>query len=129
MRLTVAVAVLLLSGCGGHAGPDDSAFHAAVTAGQSGAEVNFDGVVQGEPVRSGSHEHLVVLAATGERLEIDHNTDLAPWVPAHSGDRVVVRGQLYIDPGPRLGVHCTHARTSRGCPAPGWVEAAGTYYE
>ena len=125
----VVSGILLLAGCGGHESPDDAAFHSAVTAGQSGAEVNFDGVIEADPLRSGIHEHLLVKAATGEQLEVDHNTDLAPWVPAHRGDRVTVRGQLYIDPGPKLGVHCTHAKTSRGCPVPGWVEEAGTYYE
>ena len=131
MRLSAAAvgAALLLAACGGHQAPDDAAFHSSVAAGRSGDEVTFDGVVQAEPVRSGTHEHLLVQAATGEQLEVDHNTDLAPWVPAHRGDQVKVRGQLYIDPGPRLGVHCTHARTSRGCPVPGWVEEAGTYYE
>jgi hypothetical protein len=50
-------------------------------------------------------------------------------VPAHAGDSLVIQGQLYIDPGPHVGVHCTHAATSSGCPVPGWIEFAGNYYE
>jgi len=50
-------------------------------------------------------------------------------VPAHVGDALIIHGQLYIDPGPHAGVHCTHATTSSGCPDPGWIEFAGNYYE
>ena len=62
-------------------------------------------------------------------LEIDHNTSLASAVPAHVGDSLIIQGQLYIDPGPHVGVHCTHAATSSGCPDPGWIEYQGNYYE
>jgi hypothetical protein len=62
-------------------------------------------------------------------LEVDHNTTLAPYVPTHAGDQLVIHGQLYIDPGPRVGVHCTHAHTSSGCPNPGWIELGQNYYE
>lgn len=85
--------------------------------------------MQAEPQRVGTHEHLTVATPAGDRLEIDHNVDLAPWVPAHGGDTVTVHGQLYIDGPGRDGVHCTHARTSRGCPDPGWIELHGSYYE
>jgi Protein of unknown function (DUF3465) len=91
--------------------------------------VTFAAEVQGEPQRVGTHEHLVVATPQGDRLEVDHNVDLAPWVPAHGGDTVTVRGELYIDAPGRQGVHCTHAKTSSGCPVPGWVELHGKYYE
>jgi hypothetical protein len=91
--------------------------------------VTFSGQVQSEPARVGGHEHLTVVTALGDRLEVDHNLDLAPWVPAHRGDTVTVHGQLYIDAPGVDGVHCTHSRTSRGCPIPGWVELHGSYYE
>jgi hypothetical protein len=55
--------------------------------------------------------------------------DLAPWVPAHAHDAVTIHGQLYVDAPGRDGVHCTHARTSSGCPAAGWIQLHGTYYE
>ncbi|MDQ6772910.1 MAG: hypothetical protein M3024_07975 [Candidatus Dormibacteraeota bacterium] len=102
---------------------------AAVQGNRSGAEVTFDATILAAPVRSGSHEHLIVTAPGGSRLEIDHNVSLATWVPAAGGDPVVVHGQLYIDSPTRVGVHCTHAKTSSGCPYPGWVEWRGSYYE
>ena len=81
------------------------------------------------PVESGGHERFHVKATTGEVLEVDHNTTLAANVPVHAGDHVVIHGELYIDPGPRIGVHCTHAETSSGCPNPGWIRLGDDYYE
>ena len=114
--------------CGGRDQPNDQGFHAAVQAHSSGVEVTFDGTVIASPEGSADHERIEVRAPTGEQVEIDHNVSLAPWVPVHDGDHVVVHGQLYLDPG-RVGVHCTHARTSSGCPEPGWIELKGSYYE
>jgi hypothetical protein len=91
--------------------------------------VTFHGKLTAEPASVGSHEHLPVADPYGDRLEIDHNTGLAPWVPAHTGDDVIIHGQLYIDSPSQVGVHCTHAKTSSGCPDPGWVELRGQYYE
>jgi len=120
----------LLLGCGGeHAAPDDTGFQQAVRQGSSGSEVTFDGRLLQDPFQSGTHERLVVSAPGATRLEVDHNTGLANWVPAHQGDSVVVHGQLYIDSPSQIGVHCTHSRTSRGCPFPGWIEHGGRYYE
>jgi hypothetical protein len=129
-RLALAVAALLmLAACGERETPDDQALHRDVVNGASGAEVTFDAVVLDNPVESGGHERFDVKAPTGESLEVDHNTTLAHFVPVHTGDAVVIHGQLYIDPGPRLGVHCTHATTSSGCPNPGWIMFGSTYYE
>jgi Protein of unknown function (DUF3465) len=127
--LAVLAAVLILVACGGRDSADDQALHRDIANNTNGAEVTFDATLVSEPVESGNHERFEVTAPTGERLEIDHNTDLAPYVPIHQGDQIVVHGQLYIDPGPVLGVHCTHAATSSGCPDPGWIEYNGTYYE
>ena len=80
-------------------------------------------------MESGGHERFEVKASTGETLEIDHNTTLAASVPIHAGDTVVIHGQFYIDPGPHLGVHCTHGATSSGCPNSGWIEFNNNYYE
>ena len=91
--------------------------------------MTFDATVLGNPVESGGHERFEVKATTGEMLEIDHNTDLATSAPLHTGDHLVIHGQLYIDPGPRIGVHCTHAHTSSGCPNPGWIMFDNNYYE
>ncbi len=82
-----------------------------------------------EPQDAGAHEHLTVVTSLGDRVEVDHNVDLAQRVPAHAGSAVTIRGQLYVDAPGRDGVHCTHAKTSRGCPVPGWIELGGTYYE
>jgi hypothetical protein len=129
-RFALGVAVLLaLVGCGERATADDQALHRDVVNGSSGAEVTFDATLLDNPVESGGHERFDVKAPTGERLEIDHNTTLAQYAPLHAGDSVVIHGQLYIDPGPRLGVHCTHAATSSGCPSPGWIMFGTSYYE
>jgi hypothetical protein len=129
-RFVGAVAmVLVVSACGGRAATDDKALHQDVVNDTNGAEVTFDANLVDNPVESGGHERFHVKATTGEVLEIDHNTTLATAVPVHKGDRVVIHGQLYIDPGPIFGVHCTHAATSSGCPSPGWIMFGNNYFE
>jgi hypothetical protein len=129
--IALVLGAALLAGACGQDRPaaDDAGLHQAVANGRDGTEVTFDATVASEPAAGGSHERFQVQAATGETLEVDHNASLAPWVPAHLRDELVIHGSLYIDPGPRAGVHCTHARTSRGCPVPGWIMLAGRYYE
>jgi hypothetical protein len=129
VALALAVLLLVVIACGGRDAADDQTFHKDVVNGSSGAEVTFDATVLDTPVESGGHERFNVRAATSETLEIDHNTTLAPFVPIKTGDALVIHGQLYIDPGPRIGVHCTHAATSSGCPNPGWIMFANNYYE
>jgi len=130
MRGLAAIAfALLLIACGGREATDDQGLHQDVQNSTNGAEVTFDATVLNDPVQSGDHERFEVKTTTGETLEIDHNTNLAQAVPIHKGDGVVIHGQLYIDPGPHYGVHCTHAHTSSGCPSPGWIEYADNYYE
>lgn len=129
-NLAIAAAVLLaLVACGGRDTADDPALHRDVVNDSNGAEVTFDATLLDNPAESGGHERFDVKATTGERLEIDHNTDLAAYAPIHAGDHVVIHGQLYIDPGPVIGVHCTHAHTSSGCPQPGWIMFKSNYYE
>jgi len=120
--------VLLVAACGERPQPDDAGFHNVVAAGRTGPEVVFDATVLADPQQVGDHERIQVRARTGETLEIDHNTSLAQPVPVHTGDHVVVAGQYYDDSG-FGGVHCTHAHTSTGCPAPGFIELNGKYYE
>lgn len=91
--------------------------------------MTFHGTLEQDPLQSGKHEHLLVDDPQGDHLEVDHNTGLAPWVPAHRGETVLIHGQLYVDAPGRAGVHCTHAKTSRSCPLPGWIELGGSYYE
>jgi len=124
-----AAALIFLVSCGERPIADDQALHRDIVNNSNGAEVTFDATVLDNPAQSGDHERFEVKAATGESLEVDHNTTLAAYVPIHSGDAVVIHGQLYIDPGPRLGVHCTHATTSSGCPSSGWILFKGNYYE
>jgi hypothetical protein len=129
-RVAIGIALLLVVvACGGRDSPDDQTFHQDVVNAASGAEVTFHATVLDDPVESGGHERFDVRAATGETLEIDHNTDLATSVPIHKGDQIVIHGELYIDPGPHVGVHCTHAATSSGCPNPGWIMFGDNYYE
>jgi hypothetical protein len=127
--VAVAVTLVLMSACGGRETADDSGLHNDIVNGTSGAEVTFDATLLDDPVQSGDHEVFHVRVPSGENLEVDHNTTEAQSVPAHKGDGVVIHGQLYIDPGPRYGVHCTHAHTSSGCPYPGWIEYNSNYYE
>lgn len=126
---TLAALVSAAWACGGREAADDQGLHQDIVNGTSGAEVTFDATLLTDPVESGGHERFEVKVTTGEMLEVDHNTSLAPSAPVHAGDAVIIHGQLYIDPGPRLGVHCTHAHTSSGCPNPGWIEFANNYYE
>jgi hypothetical protein len=129
-RLQLLLLVALVAvGCGGRDAPDDQALHKDIVNNANGAEVTFDATVLNDPVEAGGHERFEVKAPTGEMLEVDHNTTLAQAVPVHAGDQVVIHGQLYIDPGPRLGIHCTHAHTSSGCPSPGWIMLGDNYYE
>ena len=131
MRRGLAACLLLcvLAACGTRETADDQGLHSAIANHRSGSEVTFDATVLTEPVQAGDHEDFEVRAATGELLEVDHNTSLARFVPVHKGGVVVIHGQLYIDPGPRYGVHCTHAQTSGGCPYSGWIEFQNDYYE
>jgi formylmethanofuran dehydrogenase subunit D len=91
--------------------------------------VTIAGTLVADPQPVGDHEHLTVLISTGDRVEVDHNVGLSQWVPAHMGDALTVHGQLYIDPGPHAGIHCTHAHTSTGCPVPGWIVFKSAYYQ
>lgn len=124
-----AMAMLIVVSCGERPTADDQGLHRDIVSNSIGAEVTFDAVVLANPVESGGHERFEVKAATGESLEVDHNTTLAAYAPIHAGDALVIHGQLYIDPGPRLGVHCTHATTSSGCPNSGWILYKNNYYE
>jgi hypothetical protein len=127
--LALVFAAALMLACGGRDSADDQTLHQDIVTNANGAEVTFDGTVVNDPVGAGDHERFVVQVPTGENLEVDHNTKLATYVPVHSGDKVIIHGKLYIDPGPRYGVHCTHSHTSSGCPVPGWIEFNNAYYE
>ena len=128
-RLALIATALMLVACGGREAADDQGLQSDIQNNANGAEVTFDATVVSDPMQSGDHERFEVRTAAGDMLEVDHNTSLAQSIPVHKGDGVVIHGRLYIDPGPRYGVHCTHLRTSSGCPNPGWIELNDTYYE
>jgi hypothetical protein len=131
-RIFVAAAIAFaVAACtsGARDVPDDQTLHQDIVSNANGAEVTFDATVVNDPVKSGTHERFEVKATTGEILEVDHNISLAAYAPVHQGDHLVIHGRLYIDPGPRIGVHCTHAHTSSGCPIPGWIQLGQNYYE
>ena len=99
--LSALASVLLLAACSGSTNrdtADDAALHHDITSGQAGVEVTFDGTLAADPVQVGTHEHLQVKTPTGDFLEVDHNTDLAPSVPAHAGDTVVERDGTFAGP-------------------------------
>ena len=124
---------LLAAACGeppaaGTITTNDTALHQDITQGQGGAEVTFAAVVVSGPTVYGREQEFWVRTPLGDRLEVDHDIDYATSAPVHPGSQVIVRGQLYLDPG-RDGVHCTHQSTSSGCPVPGFVEVGGRLYE
>jgi hypothetical protein len=125
----IALAVAACTTSSARDAADDQTLHQDIVSNANGAEVTFDATVLNDPVKSGTHERFEVKVPTGEILEVDHNTSLATYVPVHQGDHLVIHGKLYIDPGPRIGVHCTHSHTSSGCPIPGWILFANSYYE
>lgn len=90
--------------------------------------MTFGGVVVSGPEVYGREEEFWVRTPLGDRLEVDHDIDYSVSAPVKAGAQVVVRGQLYLDPG-RAGVHCTHQSTSSGCPVPGFVEYGGRLYQ
>ena len=120
-RLALVAAALLLVACGGHEAADDQGLHQDIQSNSNGAEVTFDATILTDPIESGGHE----------RFEVKADMEFAPQEVAtyKARDGLVIHGQLYIDPGPRYGVHCTHAHTSSGCPNPGWIEYNNSYYE
>lgn len=127
------VLALAAAGCGqppaaGSITTNDAALHQDIAQGQGGAEVTFGGVVVSGPAVYGREEEFVVRTPLGDQVEVDHDIDYAASAPIHPGAHVIVRGQLYLDPG-RAGVHCTHESTSSGCPVPGFVEYGGRLYE
>ncbi len=111
------------------AAPENAALHQDIVQNRSGAEVTFDATALTNPVDSGGHERLEVSDPAGDQLELDYNLDLGSWIPVSRGEHLLVHGQLYIDPGMHVGVHCLHAHTSAGCPLPGWIEYRGTLYQ
>ncbi|MGH7867065.1 MAG: DUF3465 domain-containing protein [Candidatus Dormibacteraceae bacterium] len=95
---------------------------------RNGAEVTFNATLLDQPQITHFNQRFLVRTKSGDLLEIDHNVDLAEQIPLHSGDQLLIHGQLYLDPE-MGGVHCTHQHTSRGCPQPGFILFHGHTYD
>ena len=73
----------------------------------------------------GPHQRLEV-RVDGLDVEVDHNLDLAPRVPAVPGDILVIHGQFEPDPGHPV-IHYTHHAT--GSHEGGWIQRNGDTYQ
>ncbi|MEL6739532.1 MAG: DUF3465 domain-containing protein [Planctomycetota bacterium] len=76
------------------------------------------------------HQRFIVrFEASGHTVLISHNIDLAPRVPAETGDWVTVRGEYeWTDRGGVM--HWTHHNPNRNPRHPGgWIEHNGRRYE
>jgi hypothetical protein len=58
---------------------------------------------------------------------VAHNIDLAPRVPIHAGDTVVLRGEYEWNPQGGVIHETHHATSARGEPG-GWVKFGGETY-
>jgi hypothetical protein len=98
--------------------PDNQA-RAAVAA-RRVADVAVAGTVEDEPTffvgrhTHARHETFDIVTPHGLHLRVVDNVSLAPPVPVHAGDTIVVAGQL-IPTSQGAIVHDTHH-----CPGPGW---------
>ncbi len=121
-----AALLALLAACG--PAVDNGAFldhvrdHAA-------AEVTVSGRVTGLLPDSngtdGPHENFLI-SVGGVPVQVIHNLDLAPRVPARVGDTVTVHGQFEPDPGGAI-IHYTHHAT--GQHEGGYIQLAGATYQ
>jgi hypothetical protein len=97
---------------------DDQAF--AAVAAHRVADVAVAGTVADEPTffmgtrTHARHETFDIITPHGLHLRVVDNVSLAPPVPVHTGDTIVVAGQL-IPTNRGAIVHDTHH-----CPGPGW---------
>jgi len=77
--------------------------------------------------RSGVHREFLVDIGGHDAVEVDANIDIMGNFPIRSGERAIVRGEYYLDPSGRDGVHWTH-RTDRGSHPAGFVLLDGVTY-
>ena len=115
-RLTwcAAACSALLVACSSGARPDNAAALADIQAGRSGDEVVVEGVVthvgRTSAGASGEHEHFDVRIASGaaeQDILIADNVSVGTAAPVRSGDRVIVKGVLEVDPSGPV-IHWTH---------------------
>jgi len=126
--LAALAAAALLAACGGDSAPDNAALTSALSAGQT-AEVTVQGQVRtllsdGNGT-DGPHQRFRLDLGGGVVVEVDHNLSLAPRVPLHDGDSVIIHGEFAPDPGHPV-IHYTHHATGRH--EGGWIKLDGTTY-
>ena len=101
--------------------PDNKA--CAAVAAQRVADIVVAGTVADEPTffvgrhTHAPHETFDIVTPHGLQVRVVDNVSLAPPVPVHTGDNIVVAGQL-IPTARGAIVHDTHH-----CPGPGWHRA------
>ena len=98
------------------------------------ADVQVAGTVVDEPAffrgrrTHAMHETFHIRTEHGLRIDVVDNVDLAPRVPVHAGDVVVVAGQFI----PRRSggiIHDTHHCPGPGWHRGGWIEWHGRRFE
>ncbi len=73
------------------------------------------------------HEQFDCRADDGSTLRVIDNVKLAPPVPVHPGDRIVVQGEEVHDPGQQPIVHWTHHDPAHHH-VDGYIELGGRIY-
>ena len=134
-RLLLLAGLLLLAwagrqiaGTGGTSG-GEAAIAEAFRERRSGEMVEAEGRVErllADDLEGSAHQRFIVRLAGGQTVLISHNIDLAPRVPAATGDRIAFRGQYEWND--RGGVvHWTH-HDPRGRRPGGWLRHADRTY-
>lgn len=97
------------------------------------ADVTVAGTVADEPTffvgrhTHARHETFDIVTPHGLKLRVVDNVALAPSIPVHTGDNIVVAGQL-IPTRDGAIVHDTHHCPGPGWHRGGWIEWGGRRY-
>jgi hypothetical protein len=125
---------VVLAGCGSSDRPDNAAAFEAMHAYRSGDEVVVEGLVlRVEPSAmgpSGAHEHFTVrVVSAGQTVDVDvaDNVTIGEMAPVKTGDDVIVKGVLEMDPSGPI-IHWTHHDPELRHVS-GFVEVGGNRYE
>ena len=130
-----ALLATALAGCSlGGVKVDNAGALDAISQGRTGSEVTIEGAVIRVLATSsglqGSHERFVVAVESGNAEQdvlVADNVTIGRAAPVRRGDRVIVRGELAIDPtGPVI--HWTH-HDPRGRHESGFVRLNGELYD
>jgi hypothetical protein len=123
----MAAAGLFLCGCGDSVDNQQlfDAYHSAQPA-EVTVRCNVSRLLSDGHGTDGTHQRFDIDCGQGLRVEIDHNVDLAPRVPAQVGSTVTIHGQFEPDPGHPV-IHYTHHSTSSHHEG-GYIELNGQTY-